>query len=178
MNTNSLIVRKSEEKDFENIFNLYKLVSKAAGGLARSENEITADYIRNFVEKSIKNGVQFVIEDTLADGIIVAEIHCYKLEPLVFGHVLGELTIAISPFYQGKGLGKRIFQCLLDYIKQNRKDILRVELIARESNKRAISLYESLGFKAEGKFKNRIKTREGFFEADIPMAWFNPNYEN
>lgn len=176
MNTDQFFIRKAEGKDFEKIFDLYNLVSKTIGGLARTENEITKDYVKNFVEKSLQNGIQFVIVDKLRNEKIVAEIHCYKLEPSVFGHILSELTIAVDTEYQGKGLGKKLFETVLDYIKENRNDIFRVELIARESNTKAIKLYENIGFKIEGRLVNRIKNSENNFEADIPMAWFNPNF--
>jgi putative acetyltransferase len=52
-----------------------------------------------------------------------------------------------------------------------------VELISRESNLKAISFYESLGFTREGKFEKRVRSNESEFEADIPMAWFNPNFK-
>jgi ribosomal protein S18 acetylase RimI-like enzyme len=45
-------------------------------------------------------------------------------------------------------------------------------LIARESNQKAIELYQKLGFSIEGKMKNRIKNLDNSFEADIMMAWF------
>ncbi|TKC60194.1 GNAT family N-acetyltransferase [Pedobacter hiemivivus] len=98
----------------------------------------------------------------------------YQLEPAVFRHVLSELTIAVDPDYQGKGLGKKLFQTLLADVQSNRTEILRVELIARETNSRAIQLYEKLGFKIEGRFEKRISNNSISFEADIPMAWF-PN---
>lgn len=48
----------------------------------------------------------------------------------MFNHVLSDLTIAVDPEYQGRGLGNRLFQTLLDHVTEERKDILRVELIA------------------------------------------------
>ena len=54
---------------------------------------------------------------------------------------------------------------------------MRVELISRESNLKAISLYESLGFTREGKLDRRIRNNKNELEADIPMAWFNPNFK-
>jgi len=56
-------------------------------------------------------------------------------------------------------------------VKEDRTDILRVELIARESNKKAIEFYEKLGFVIEGRFARRIASVGGGFEDDIPMAW-------
>ncbi len=70
-----------------------------------------------------------------------------------------------------------LFKELLSLIENTELDILRVELIARESNKRAITFYESIGFVVEGRLENRIKNTDGTFEADIPMAWMNNNYK-
>ncbi len=176
MNANEYSIRRSRIDDLEGIFDLYKLVSKTLGGLARNENEIKKEYVKNFTDRSIENGVQFIIVDQLNDKKVLAEIHCYKLEPNVFGHILSELTISVDPFYQGKGLGRKLFQTLLDFVSLEKTDILRVELIARESNSRAIKLYESIGFVKEGRMENRIRGNENSFEADIPMAWFNPNF--
>lgn len=172
MNADQFSIRKAGISDTNGIFELYKTVSREIGGLARTETEITKAYVENFVNKSFENGLQFVVINKLNE--IIAEIHCYKLEPAVFRHILSELTLAVSPDYQGKGLGKALFLALLNDIQSNRPDILRVELIARESNLKAIQLYEKLGFKIEGRFEKRISNDSTTFEADIPMAWF-PN---
>lgn len=178
MNTDQFLIRKAVRADLEKIFDLYRLVSKTIGGLARTENEITKDYVKRFVEKSLVNGVQFVILDELDNDKIIAEIHCYKLEPSVFGHILSELTIAVHPEYQRKGIGKKLFETILDHIIRSRNDVFRVELVARESNEKAIKLYETIGFQREGRFVNRLRNDEHNFEADIPMAWFNPNFKS
>ena len=61
-------------------------------------------------------------------------------------------------------------------VKAKREDILSVELIARESDIKAIHLYETPGFVKEGELHNSIGQDEDCFEADIPMAWFNPSF--
>ena len=162
-------IRKTNIKDAQSIFKLYQLVSKIPKGLARLENEITEDYIKEFCKKAIDSGVGFVAVDD--SNNVLAEIHTYCADVYCFSHVLSELTIAVSPKSQGLGLGRKIFEALLDEVKQNKPDILRIELIARESNKKAIHFYESLGFKIEGHLLNRIKNPDGSFESDIPMAW-------
>ncbi len=170
----SFLIRKSHFADCDFIFDLYQIVSRIEGGLARKQTEISKNYVENFTKKAIQNGAQFVAVDSQANKII-GEIHGYCLEPAVFAHVLTELTIAVDPDYQGLGIGKRLFEALLRYLSEERKDILRVELIARKSNVKAIRLYEKLGFQIEGRFENRIRNAQGF-EADIPMAWSNPNF--
>ena len=89
----------------------------------------------------------------------------------------GELTILVHPKYQNRKIGRSLFTKLLEHVTSSCPHILRVELLVRESNARAIELYASLGFKQEGRLENRIQSKPGKFEADIQMAWFNPNYK-
>ncbi len=164
------IIKKGIADNVGSIFSLYQKVASIEGGLARNKDEITTEYISSFVKKSIYSGVIFVAVDETTTNTI-GEIHCYSPNIQVFAHVLGELTIAVDPVYQGKGIGRLLFEKLLDTIINERPEILRVELIARESNAKAIAFYETLGFIIEGRFDKRIKSVSGGFEADIPMAW-------
>ena len=154
----------------------------------------------------------------------MGEIHCYKAGIACFDHLLGDLTIAVDPDYQGQGVGKALFMAVLTEVQENRKDILRIELLTGEANKRAIAFYQSLGFVIEGRMPNRYRlgpadlahlaappapgtfgttsapdtfgttstpdiqgttttpdnhrttSSPAFFDADIPMAWINPNF--
>lgn len=163
--------RLARAEDLPKIWKLYQKVGQQLGGLARTSDEINTQYISQIMLKSAQTGLQLVIQE-VEQGQIVAEIHCYKLEPRVFSHVLTDLTVAVDPDFQGQGLGKMIFSHLLDYIGQHRPDILRLELIARESNQKAIALYQKLGFVIEGRLEKRIKNKNSEnWEADIPMAW-------
>ena len=65
----------------------------------------------------------------------------------------GQITnIATHPDFRKQGYGRAIVEALVKYAKSNR--LLSVSLEVRESNKAAISLYQSLGFKVEGKRKD------------------------
>lgn len=157
--------------DVEDILLLYKKVAGDNGGLARNDTEIDRAYVQGFSQRSQESGLQLV---AVQHEKIIGEMHGYRLVPTVFNHLLSEVTIAIDSACQGQGVGKAILSAFLQEIRQNRPDIYRVELIARASNVRAIRLYEQLGFCKEGRLEHRIKTSDGF-EADIPMAWINPN---
>lgn len=170
------IIRHANSSDFNKIYSLYKNVAEKTTGVARSPAEITEKYVQDSIKNSAETGIELVIENPETKVEIIAEIHCYKLVPKVFSHILGELTIVTDPEFQGKGIGRMIFTHLLELITNQRPDILRVELIARESNIKAIKFYEQIGFKAEGKLEKRIRNSQDNFEADIPMAWFNKNY--
>lgn len=82
-----------------------------------------------------------------ADGIVCA-----------YGGMLvavdeGQITnIATHPDYRRQGYGKAVVEALIKYAKNNRLDSISLEV--RESNRAAIDLYCSLGFKTEGKRKD------------------------
>ncbi|GAB3223439.1 GNAT family N-acetyltransferase [Algoriphagus aestuariicola] len=166
-------VRVSRVEYWQEILDLYRRVAFIPGGLSRSPDEVSVEYVRDFLKKSHESGVSLIAFSGMQ---IVGEVHAFKLNPKVFSHVLSELTVVVDPNFIGKGVGKALFLAFLAEVRSNRPDILRVELIARESNAKAIQLYGSLGFQQEGRMEKRINSGKGHFEADIPMAWINPNF--
>ncbi|GAA4011205.1 N-acetyltransferase [Hymenobacter fastidiosus] len=163
-------VRAATPADAAAIETLYRTVAGQGGGLARSAAEITPDYVQTFLTRSLANGVALVVEHPDGAGL-AGEIHAYGSGLRIFAHVLGELTLAIHPRYQGQKLGYQLFTALLSTTRRQLPHIRRVELLVRESNQRAIALYEKLGFEREGRLLGRVSTVPGQFEADIPMAW-------
>lgn len=167
------IIRPAVTTDFTAIFQLYKKVAALKTGIARNVAEVKPAYIQHFMSEAAKTGIELVALHPDHAGKIIAEIHCYTWGIAKFSHVMGELTIAVAPDFQGQGVGKAIFLQLLDTVEQHHPDILRVELVAQESNQRAIAFYKKIGFVEEGRFERRILLENGMLEADIPMAWFN-----
>ena len=161
-------VRHGALTDVERIIMLYRHVAATSGGLARTEEEITLEYVEGFVQKSLAKGIILVAEEA---GMIVGEIHCYKPELDIFTNVFGDLTIAVHPQFQHRGIGGAIFSTLIHEVETRHPEILRIEIVARESNTKAVALYESLGFQIEGRFKKRIPTSDGGFESDLSLAW-------
>ncbi|MBO5883517.1 MAG: ribosomal protein S18-alanine N-acetyltransferase [Clostridia bacterium] len=65
----------------------------------------------------------------------------------------GQITnIATHPDYRRKGIGKALMERIFEYCKE--KGICYLSLEVRDSNKGAIALYESFGFKTVGIRKN------------------------
>ena len=179
MNNFSLMkntLRPAVAADREGIIDLYKKVVRISGGLARAEDEITVEYVDGFIAEAAHNGVHLVMENP-ATGAIIGEIHCYKPGLKCFDHMLSDLTIAVDPDFQGQGIGKSLFMGVLDEVRENRRDILRVELLTGESNKRALAFYQGIGFTVEGRMPGRYRKPDGVIDTDIPMAWMNPNFK-
>ena len=167
-------VRPAIAGDLHKLFTLYKAVAADPIGIARAPGEVTIDYIEQLLEQATANGIALVIDNPDNDNEIIAEIHCHTPAAGIFRHILSQLTIAVHPGFQGRGLGKKIFNALLHLVETSRPDIRRIELFVQESNLRGIALYKKLGFVTEGRFEKRVYGKHGVVEADIPMAWFNP----
>jgi putative acetyltransferase len=165
-------IESAHADDAPALLSLYRAVAAIEGGIARSVDEVTPDYIDGFLGEALAHGYSLVAR--AADGTIAGEIHTYPMGPKKFAHVLGELTIAVHPALQGSGVGRALFTRLIDIVANGRPDILRIELAAQESNARAIAFYQSLGFVIEGRMQRRVASIGGGYEADVPMAWLRP----
>jgi ribosomal protein S18 acetylase RimI-like enzyme len=152
--------RTAVPEDLQAIIKLYKDVASRTASLARTAEETDEEYVRDFLNKSIDHGIIIVAEHPTDNTQLIGEIHAYKKGISVFDHVLSELTIVVHPDHQSKKIGRTIFTIFLEEVALHRPDIGRVELIARESNTKAIRLYQSLGFLIEGRLEMRIKNKK------------------
>lgn len=168
----SLTIRATAPGDADAVLALYRAVAARPGGLARAADEISRAYVHDFLAHSRAYGLSLVAE--AAPQGVVGEIHAYGRGLHSFAHVLGDLTVAVHPQAQGRGIGRALFVRLLAEVQARFPAVLRVELLARESNAHAIALYESLGFQREGRLEGRVRGVGGALEADIPMAWMRP----
>lgn len=161
-------------EDSESLLGLYRTVAAhPASGFIRMEDEINQEYVSKSLTRGVKGGVAIGAFDRASQRLIGA-ITARKLGLKAFDHVLSGLVIGVHPEYQRRGIGRRLFLDFLEHVQAERPDVLRVELIARDSNQKQIELYESVGFRREGAFERRIRRSDGSFEADIPMGWIKP----
>lgn len=170
----SYTIRSAQLSDHLLLKALYQQVARVPGGIAREYDEIDDAYIDTMLTSSLKNGIILVAQ---LDDIIIGSVSAYRLQPRCFSHMLAGLTIGVDPAYQGKGVGRALFTELLSIIKRDWPTIARVELMVRESNTKAIALYELLGFKKEGYLEKRVMSGSGILESDICMVWMNLAYK-
>lgn len=173
----SMHIRTAVPEDLTKIRKLYQLVARKPGGIAPSEEEITDQYVSDFLSRSLQSGLILVAEHPDDAERLIGEIHAHPPGPAVFNHVYSNLTVVVDPEFQGKKIGHTLFTIFLEEVGINRRGIGRVELIVRESNENAIRFYQSFAFRIEGRLEMRIKRPDGTYEADIPMAWQNPNFD-
>ena len=169
-----IIIEPAQTKHLPEILDLYRLVAVQRDGIIRHEHEITEDYVRGFLEKSLQKGLILLARK---ETTLIGEIHAYIPEIYAFRHILSELTIVVHPDYQGMGVGRKLFTQFLDTVKEQLRHIYRIELFVRAHNHKPHAFYQSLGFVDEGHHVNKILTGELTFETPIHMAWFNPCFD-
>ncbi|HEX5380500.1 MAG TPA: N-acetyltransferase [Phenylobacterium sp.] len=162
-----IVIRPLSLADVSALVALHRATAAAGGGLARTPAEIDAGYVAGFVARTSSGGVAL---GAWSDGVLVGEIHAGRMGIAQFAHVLTDLTVAVHPDWQGRGVGSGLFRALFAAAGDLTPKVERIELMAREGNADAIRLYERLGFRIEGRFAGRVRMPDGSTEADIAMG--------
>lgn len=163
----SLDLRPIRIEDGPAVLALYQAAAAGPGGLARRSDEMDLAYVRAFIGKALNGGVALGVWDGAA---LAGEIHASRIGPDQFAHVLCDLTVAVLPAQQGRGVGSRLFTGLFEVAAKLVPKVQRIELMARAGNIDAVRLYERLGFVLEGRFVGRVRMPDGTVEDDLAMA--------
>ena len=122
------------------------------------------DEVANFVRGNIRKGVPQCV--ALVDDRVVGWCDITPIDRPTKAHG-GVLGMGILPEHRGKGIGTALIRETLKRAKV--AGITRVELTVREENRRAVALYEKLGFLHEGRKRNAVRV-DGKYENLICMA--------
>lgn len=160
----TITIRRATQTDRDAIVAVHRSAAVTPGALARAPEEVTPTY----AEAAIAADVCFVAID--ADGVVCGEIHAKRETIALFAHVLSGLTVAVRPDQQGRGVGSKLFEALIDWARAAQPEIVRIELAAGSGNPGAVRLYERLGFRHEGRQVARGRLPDGRFEDDILMG--------
>ena len=174
MDTSTFIIRKGTIADEASLKTLYRGVAAIPGGLARTTEEVTDDFIHKLVREAVHNGLLFVADHQQAP---IGMLTVFRVGPKALAHVLKDVTVLVDPASQGQGIGSSLLKALQEEVRQHHPGIMRIELFTRETNP-ALNLYKRLGFIEEGRFEGRILNPDGTFVADIPLVWKNPAFSS
>jgi putative acetyltransferase len=164
----ALTLRVLTEADALAVLALYR--ATAAGpnsGLARCPDEMDLAWVQGFLGKASAGGATLGV---WAGAVLAGEVHASRMGPRQFDHNLMDLTVAVHPDWQGRGVGARLFEGLFSAAAAMTPRIERIELAVREGNPGARRLYERLGFVAEGRHPGRVRLPDGTMDTDITMT--------
>ncbi len=161
------VIRQARVEDAAILAEAEREIAKIPGRLASRPEELKDDAFRATIAKLADpaHGIYLVIEDA---GHLVGHALLERRELAVTLHVVN-LTIAVHEGAQGKGHGRKLLQALIEWSKAN-PEIEKIELHVRSINARAIALYESCGFREEGRKIKRLKLGPDRYVDDVYMA--------
>jgi putative acetyltransferase len=143
------------------------VMKRASGGLGRLPEEMDLAWVEGNLAAALEGGVALGAWD---GGRLAGVIKASRMPSALFAHVLWDLTVAVDPDFQGRGVAPRLFEALFEDAARLTPKVERIELVVREGLTHAIRLYERLGFRLEGRFEGRFRMPDGTTEADLPMA--------
>lgn len=128
------------------------------------EFKVTEKFIAEVVEKGWS---QFY---ALSDGEVVGWCDICREEMEGLTHS-GHLGMGVIPGFRGQGLGRKLLEATMaDALGAG---LERIELEVFASNEPAIKLYESAGFREEGR-KRRGRFIDGEYDDLVGMAYLEP----
>lgn len=143
------------------------VMRRAEGGLGRLPDEMDLPWMEEALSGALRGGLAVGAWD---GPDLVGMIKASRMPSVQFQHVLWDLTVAVAPEAQGRGVAYRLFLDLLANASTLTPRVERIELVVREGLTHAIRLYERVGFRLEGRFERRFRLPDGSYEADLPMA--------
>ncbi|MFE8700298.1 GNAT family N-acetyltransferase [Cytobacillus sp. FJAT-54145] len=116
----------------------------------------TEEEIKNWLSSTSKDTYRFAIRLNGTNELIgLAE-----LDGILWSHRTSWVSILIgNEGHWGKGYGKEAMRCIINYAF-NELNLFRLQLTVFSYNERAIPLYENLGFKKEGSYRQFLE-RDG-----------------
>lgn len=149
-NSKNLIVRKASVEDTEEILNISNEVAGETTNLSYSSGEYYMTYDQQYAyisrTRDSRNSCFLV---GVLDGKIIGSLTFLSSSRKRLEH-RGEMGIAVLKNFWGLGVGKSLMECFLKWARQNGVT-RKVDLLVREDNIPAISLYIKYGFQIEGK---------------------------
>lgn len=130
----------------------------------------TDEMIQNLYGKAVKGKREMYAIETL-DGKLIGEIW---LHPLSWEHRYAEMVLAVNVPHQGKGYGREAIELMLRH-GFTELELHRIEIKVYGFNEKAIHLYQSCGFREEGRLRERIQ-RNGEYYDQIFMAILRREY--
>ena len=142
LETKDLILDKAKLSDWEsmyrNVWSHAEIAKYTVWRVSESEDDARERIVKT-IEFQKSHDAYFVYEKSSGEPIGFAGVE--KVSPLVYE----EAGICLGPKFVGKGYGKQILKCLIDYCK---REFGAREFIytAREDNEASHALAKSLGF--------------------------------
>lgn len=161
-----IVLRQLEPHDVEYLYR-YRNDRSVVGQLGGHSHGYSRADLANWVERhrGMSNEVLWAIA-TVKDDRCIGHVGLYDIDHRIrkaeFGILLGDTD------FHGKGVGKHVTATMIAYGFEQ-LNLRRISLTVLASNKRALALYEQLGFIVEGRFRDD-DFRDGHYGDVVMMS--------
>ncbi len=164
----AFLIRRPTEADAQAIIDYSKILFASTDQVLTTLEEytITLENEKSWINRFNQNPNALVLVAE-AGNQIVGLLFFMPLTKMKNSHS-GEFGVSVHPDFQRNGIGKALIEELLTWARAN-MSIEKVFLNVFATNKHAIKLYQSLGFKEEGRFVKAVKQRMGEYVDVIQM---------
>ena len=160
-------IRDARLNDAPVLFEAERAIVRSFDGLLVSEPDELAEGA--FAERiGMQSSGRTKVLVAELDGVVVGHASLYPMGLRKVAHVL-RLDMCVHLGHWGHGHGTRLLTGLLGWARQN-PEAHKVELLVRSTNAVAIALYEHARFVHEGRFRDRVRLRDGRFVDDLGMG--------
>jgi RimJ/RimL family protein N-acetyltransferase len=152
-----------------------ELTLRNANRIGAEEIYIMLEGVPNLQEEvrwlSAFDGMRNVLFVALADDEVIGAADCHAGTFAKDRHV-GGIGIAIQDGWREAGLGRRMMERILEWMRA--RGFAKAELTVFATNRRARSLYESLGFVEEGVRRRHVRIRGEYVDEILMGLWLGP----
>lgn len=154
--------RLASEADLETVFGIY-MHESVIPFLGHDPMSLPA--FRGVYQGLLGSGAFFVYEK---GGRVVGFFRITRQEGRA-GHVVTLGTLAVSPEYQGAGIGRTMMNEIVSMLEA--LGVRRIELLVEADNARGLGFYRAMGFVEEGRLRQAYKrASDDHYVDEILMA--------
>lgn len=156
-----ILLRNATEEDAQMLIHYLKVTCGETRFLAKEPEEVnmTVKQEEAFINSSNESDKDLMLL-AFMEGEYIGNCSISGSTSLRYRH-RATIGIALYQKYTGMGIGRAILETLIEIAKKEGYEQLELEVIA--GNKRAVHLYESLGFQIYGRFPDNMKYKDGTY---------------
>ena len=164
----TIILRNARPEDADDLIKYLKVTSAETPYLIREPEEITItkENEEKFLQAKIDAERELMLI-ALIDGRHIGNCSLMSIAPYKRYRHRCDVAIALYKEYCGCGIGTAMLQTVLNVAKEVGYEQAELEVIS--GNERAISLYQSIGFREYGRFPNNVKYKNGTYADAVWM---------
>lgn len=163
-NGKKILLRNAEQEDAQMLINYLRTTCGETRFLVKEPEEInlTVQQEEKFIKDSIESATDLMLL-AFMDGVYIGNCSFAGMESSRYRH-RATMGIALYQKYTGMGIGRAMITKLLQIARERGYEQMELEVV--KDNKRAVHLYESLGFQIYGIFPDNMKYKDGSY-ADV-----------